>query len=68
MEGNRILVTGFPVETTKLDLLGFFQSERDSGGGDVETVDIICPGRAVIIFAETEGNSRMISVVRNRHH
>ena len=56
MEGNRILVTGFPVETTMLDLLGFFQSERVSGGGEVETVDIICPGRAVIIFAETEGN------------
>ena len=34
----------------------------------METVDIICPGRAVIIFAETEGNSRMISVVRNRQH
>ena len=29
----------------------------------METVDIICPGRAVIILAETEGNSRMISVV-----
>lgn len=68
MESNRVLVTGFPVETTKLDLLGFFQSERDSGGGEVETVDIICPGRAVVIFAETEGNSRMISVVRNRYH
>ena len=41
MESNRILVTGFPVETTKLDLLGFLQSERVSGGGEVETVDII---------------------------
>ena len=56
MESNRILVTGFPVNTNESDLLIFFQSERDSGGGDVESVQLVRPGRAVIVFAETEGN------------
>lgn len=56
MESNRILVTGFPVCTTESDLSIFFQSERDSGGGDVETVELVRPGRAVIVFTETEGN------------
>ena len=63
MESNRILVTGFPVDTTELDLLIFFQSERDSGGGDVETVELVRPGRAVIAFAETQGNKhRMLFI------
>ena len=56
MESNRILVTGFPVDATEFDLLIFFQSERDSGGGDVETVQLVYPGRAIIVFAEPEGN------------
>lgn len=56
MESNRILVTGFPVATTESDLSIFFQSERDSGGGDVETVELVYPGRAIIVFAETKGN------------
>ena len=56
MASNRILVTGFPVNTSESDLSIFFQSERDSGGGDVESVQLDCPGRAVIVFAETEGN------------
>ena len=56
MESNRILVTGFPFDTSESDLSIFFQSERDSGGGDVESVQLVCPGRAVIAFAENEGN------------
>lgn len=56
MASNRILVTGFPVNTSESDLSIFFQSKRDSGGGDVESVQLVCPGRAVIVFAETEGN------------
>lgn len=63
MESRRIMVTGLPVGTIELDLLIFFQSERDSGGGDVESVELVCPGRAIIVFAETEGNKhRMLFI------
>ena len=64
MESRRILVTGFPVDTSEIDLLIFFQSERDSGGGDVETVELVCPGRAVIVFTETQGNKRQLPFVQ----
>lgn len=64
MESRRILVTGFPVDTSEIDLLIFFQSERDSGGGDVETVELVCPGRAVIVFTETHGNKHQMLFIQ----
>ena len=64
MESRRILVLGFPVGTTELDLLIFFQSERDSGGGDVETVELVYPGRAVIVFTETQGNKHQLLFIQ----
>lgn len=64
MESRRILVTGFPVGTSELDLLIFFQSERESGGGDVETVELICPGRAVVVFTETQGNKHQMLFIQ----
>lgn len=78
MESRRILVSGFPVGITELDLLVFFQSERDSGGGDVETVEIVYPGSAVIVFTEPKVinincylfsfDTAMIPIVRNCNH
>ena len=56
MESKRILVTGFPDDTTETDLVIYFQSERDSGGGDVENVELLSnPRRAVISFVEPTG-------------
>ena len=54
MESQRILVTGFPDDTTKTQLFIYFQSERDSGGGDVESIEID-RGRAVIRFEDVKG-------------
>jgi len=57
MESSRILVTGFPDDTTKTELVIYFQSERDSGGGDVESIEID-RGRAVITFGDPKGKKR----------
>lgn len=54
MESSQILVTGFPDDTTKTELVIYFQSERDSGGGDVESIEID-QGRAVVSFETPEG-------------
>lgn len=54
MDNSRILVTGFPVGTTKQQLTIYFQSERDSGGGDVDSIEID-RGKAYITFEEVEG-------------
>lgn len=54
MESSTILVTGFPVDTTKTELVIYFQSERDSGGGDVDSIEID-RGRAVITFEDEQG-------------
>ena len=54
MESSRILVTGLPKGTTKSDLIIYFQSTRDSGGGDVKEIDI--DGKqAFIIFEDVQG-------------
>ena len=57
MESSRILVTGFPDDTSKTELMIYFQSERDSGGGDVESIEID-RGRAVITFEDAKGTKR----------
>ena len=61
MESNRILVTAFPEDTTETDLVIYFQSERDSGGGDVEDVQLISnPRRAVISFVDAIGKHLLV--------
>ena len=57
MESSRILVTGFPDDTTKTELVIYFQSERDSGGGDVDSIEID-RGRAAITFEDPKGKKR----------
>ena len=54
MESSRILVAGFPDGTTRDQLIIYFQSERDSGGGDVRNIEID-GGQAVITFENVEG-------------
>jgi len=54
MESSRILVTGLPEGTTKTDLTIYFQSTRDSGGGDVEEI-LIDGKQAFITFEDVEG-------------
>lgn len=54
MESSRILVTGLPKGTTETDLTIYFQSVRDSGGGDVKKIEI--EGRqAFLTFEEVQG-------------
>lgn len=54
MQSSRILVTGIPEGTSESDLVIFFQSTRDSGGGDVR--DIRIEGRqAILTFEDVEG-------------
>ena len=54
MESSRILVTGLPDVISKTDLTIYFQSTRDSGGGDVR--DIRIDGtQAFITFEDVEG-------------
>jgi len=56
MERSRILVSGFPDGTSESELTVYFQSKRDSGGGDVERIEI--KGRkALVIFEDVEGMS-----------
>ena len=56
MESSRILVTGLPDGTTVKDLTIYFQSTRDSGGGDVKNIDIDIDRRqAIVTFEDTEG-------------
>ena len=54
MESSRILVTGIPDGATKTDLTIYFQSTRDSGGGDVKDIQID-GNQAFITFEEVEG-------------
>lgn len=54
MESSRILVSGFPDGTTEDQLIIYFQSERDSGGGDVQSIEID-RWQAVITFEKVEG-------------
>ena len=54
MESSRILVTGLPKGATETDLMIYFQSKRDSGGGDVKKIEIE-DGQAFITFEDSQG-------------
>lgn len=54
MESSRILVTRLPVDVSKTDLTIYFQSTRDSGGGDVRDIRIE-GNQAFITFEDVEG-------------
>ena len=56
MNSSRILISGFPDGTSKTALMIYFQSVRESGGGDVESIEI---GRrtARITFTDAQGRS-----------
>ena len=54
MESALIAVSGFPEGTTKSQLMIYFQSEKESGGGDVESIEID-RGRAFVTFEDLEG-------------
>lgn len=54
MESARILVTGLPKDTTETDLTIYFQSVRDSGGGDVKKIEIE-GGQAFLTFEDVQG-------------
>ena len=54
MDSAQIVVSGFPEGTTKDQLMIYFQSERESGGGDVDSIEID-RGRAFVTFEDLEG-------------
>lgn len=56
MERSRILVSGFPEGTTESELTVYFQSKRNSGGGDVESIEF-SGRRAIVTFEDVEGIS-----------
>lgn len=59
MEGSRILVTGLPKGINKSDLIIYFQSARDSGGGDVRKIEI--EGKqAIVTFEDVKGMYQFI--------
>ena len=62
MESSCILVTGLPESTTKTDLVIYFQSTRDSGGGDVKKIEIE-GGHAFITFEEVQGTYHFTRIV-----
>ncbi|XP_022787787.1 poly [ADP-ribose] polymerase 14-like [Stylophora pistillata] len=64
MDRKQILVTGFPNGTKEAQLMIYFQSERDSGGGDVDSIEID-RGRAYITFEEAGAARRVVR--RNGH-
>ena len=59
MEGSRILVTELPKGINKSDLIIYFQSARDSGGGDVRKIEI--EGKqAIVTFEDLKGMYQFI--------
>jgi hypothetical protein len=54
MESAQIVVSGLPEGATESQLMIYFQSERESGGGDVESIEID-GGRAFVTFEDVEG-------------
>lgn len=59
MDGSRILVTGLPKGINKSDLIIYFQSARDSGGGDVRKIEI--EGKqAIVTFEDVKGMYQFI--------
>ncbi|XP_078364642.1 protein mono-ADP-ribosyltransferase PARP14-like isoform X2 [Oculina patagonica] len=64
MDSAQIWVSGFPDGTTKTELTIYFQSERDSGGGDVESIEID-GGRAIVTFEDVKAAARVFG--RHNH-
>ena len=56
MSSSRIFVSGFPDGTNEMALMIYFQSVRESGGGDVESIEID-RRTARITFTEAQGRS-----------
>ena len=54
MENAQVVVSGFSEGTTKNQLMIYFQSERESGGGDVDSIEID-RGRAFVTFEDLQG-------------
>lgn len=54
MSSSRIFVSGFPDGTSEMALMIYFQSVRESGGGDVESIEID-RRTARITFTEAQG-------------
>lgn len=53
-----IQITGLATTTTKDSILNYFENERRSGGGDVETVDFRRKaGVAFVTFKDVDGRS-----------
>ena len=50
-----VIATGVPLSMDKDMLDMFFESQRLSGGGAVENVDLARPGTAVISFKDVSG-------------
>ena len=57
MDSAQIVVSGFPEGTTKDQLMIYFQSQRESGGGDVDSIEIDS-GRAFVTFEDLQGTRR----------
>lgn len=64
MNSSRILVTGFPAGTTTTQLMIYFQSERESGGGDVESIEID-RGVAQLTFEDVEGIVILVKICQS---
>ena len=60
MDSAQIVVSGFPEDTTKDQLMIYFQSERESGGGDVDSIEID-RGRAFVTFEDLQGTHEICS-------
>lgn len=54
METSRILVRGLPEGISETDLTIYFQSTRESGGGDVRDIQID-KRQAIVTFEDVEG-------------
>ncbi|KAJ7374845.1 Poly ADP-ribose polymerase 10 [Desmophyllum pertusum] len=58
MDSTRIMVSGLPDGTTETQLVIYFQSERDSGGGDVQSIEI--DGElAFVTFEDAKATARV---------
>ncbi|NWJ12038.1 IN35 protein, partial [Crypturellus undulatus] len=56
---RRVLLSGLPnldiIEETLLDKLELFFSKAKNGGGEVESLELLCGGQAVLSFAQDGG-------------
>ena len=54
MASRKLLISGYPEGTTSEQLMMYFQSRKNSGGGDVEDIELQ-EGQAVVTFEQEEG-------------